>query len=275
MRNFSLSLFILLFTISTFAQSGLKIAYVDMDYILENVPEYQQASNQLNSKAQQWRTEIEAKQNEIDDLKAELETERPLLTTDLVQDMEDEINYLENQLLEYRNKRFGVSGDFIVQKRQLIQPIQDQVFNAIQEIGEERDYDFIFENSADALLLFSARRHDLSDVILKLINRNSRSNITEAPKSNVSETEKALDDMGDYKSVEKAKEDEVKEEERAKAEEARKQEREALINERQRKRDSLREARQKEFEARRAKILKERERREKERDSIRKARENN
>lgn len=275
MRNFSLTFFILLFTLSTFAQSGLKIAYVDMDYILENVPEYQQASSQLNTKAQQWRTEIEAKQNEIDNLKAELETERPLLTTDLIQDMEDEIKYLENQLLDYRNKRFGVSGDFIVQKRQLIQPIQDQVFNAIQEIGEERDYDFIFENSADALLLFSARRHDLSEVILRLINRNSRGNTTESPKSNVSETEKVLDDMGDYKSVEKAKKDDIKEEERAKEEEAREQEREELMNERQRKRDSLRDARQKEFEARRAKILKEREKREKERDSIRKARENN
>lgn len=275
MKYFSLSFIICLFAINTFAQRGLKIAYVDMDYILENVPEYQQASNQLNSKAQQWRTEIEVKQNEIDDLKAELETERPLLTIDLIRDMEDEIDYLESQLLDYRNKRFGVSGDFIVQKRQLIQPIQDQVFNAIQEIGEDRDYDFIFENSADALLLFSARRHDLSDVILKLINRNSRSAVTKSPKGNVSETEKALEEIGDYKSVEKAKEEVKKQEEKAKEEEAKKKEREALIDERQRKRDSLRDARQKEFEARRAKILKERQKREKERDSIRKARENN
>jgi Skp family chaperone for outer membrane proteins len=255
------------FTLTAFGQGGLKIAYVDMDYILDKLPEYRQASSQLDTKAQQWRTEIESKQNEIDNLKAELENERPLLTADLIQDMEDEISYLETQLLEYRNKRFGVSGDFIVQKRQLIQPIQDQIFNAIQEIGENRDYDFIFENSADALLLFSARRHDLSDVILKLINRNSRGNEKEA--SNV------IEEMEDYKSVEKAEEEELKEEEKALKEEERISEREALIDERQRKRDSLREARQREFEERRARILKQREERQRERDSIREARENN
>lgn len=261
-----LLVFILL-SFSVFGQAGLKIAYVDMDYVLDNLPEYRQASSQLDTKAQEWRTEIEQKQNEIDKLKEELENERPLLTSDLVQDMEDEISYLENQLLEYRNKRFGVSGDYIVQKRQLIQPIQDQVFNAIQELGENRDYDFIFENSADALLLFSARRHDLSEVILKLINRNSRGAEIE--------TADVIEEMGDYKSVEKAEEDELKKEEKALKEEERKSEREALIEERQRKRDSLRDARQRQFEERRARILKEREERQRERDSIKNARENN
>lgn len=267
MKLFNSFLIFCLFSLSVFAQSGLKIAYVDMDYILDNTPEYRQASNQLDTKAQEWRTEIESKQNEIDNLKAELENERPLLTSDLVQDMEDEISYLENQLLDYRNKRFGVSGDFIVQKRQLIQPIQDQVFNAIQELGEERNYDYIFENSADALLLFSARRHDLSDVILKLINRNSRGGDTE--------TADVIEEMGDYKSVEKAEDDEIKEEEKALKKEEAENEREALLNERERRRDSIRNAREKQLEERRAKILKEREERQRERDSIKNARENN
>lgn len=267
MKLFKYLFIITFFSLSAFGQGGLKIAYVDMEYILDQLPEYRQASNRLDMKAQQWRTEIESMQNEIDDLKAELENERPLLTSDLIQDMEDEIDFLENQLLEYRNKRFGVSGDFIVQKRQLIQPIQDQIFNAIQEIGESRDYDFIFENSADALLLFSARRHDLSEVILKLINRNSRGSEVE--------TADVIEELDDYKSVEKAKDDLIKEEVKALKEEERKSEREALIDERQRKRDSLREARQKVFEERRARILKQREERQRERDSIKNARENN
>lgn len=268
MKLFNYVLILSFFTLTAVGQGGLKIAYVDMDYILDNLPEYRQASSQLDSKAQQWRTEIESKQNEIEDLKAELENERPLLTADLIQDMEDEISYLESQLLEYRNKRFGVSGDFIVQKRQLIQPIQDQIFNAIQEIGDNRGYDFIFENSADALLLFSARRHDLSDVILKLINRNSRGG-GEKDSPNV------IEEMEDYKSVEKAEEEETKKVEKELKEEEQKNTREALIDERQRKRDSLRDARQKEFEERRARILKQREERQRERDSIKNARENN
>lgn len=243
---------------------GLKIAYIDMEYILDNLPEYRQAATQLDMKAQEWRTEIESKQNEINNLKTELENERPLLTADLIQDMEDEISFLENKLLEYRNKRFGVSGDLIVQKRQLIQPIQDQIFNAIQELGQERNYDFIFENSADALLLFSARRHDLSDVILKLINRNSRGG-----------EENVIEELEAYKSVEKAEADEKEEEEKIKKEEEVKKEREAIMDERDRRRDSIRDAREKEIEARRAKMMKEREKRERERDSIRKARSNN
>ena len=267
MRLFKYILVFCLFTISTFGQKGLKVAYVDMDYILDKLPEYKQASSKLDMKAQEWRTEIEAKQNEIDQLKTELENERPLLTADLVLDFEDEINYLETQLLELRNKRFGVAGDFITQKRQLIQPVQDQVFNAIQELGEDRDYDFIFENSADALLLFSARRHDLSDVILKLINRESRGKGKEV--SNV------IEEVEDYKSVEKAKEDKIIEEEKAFEAEEKEREREALIDERQKKRDSLREARQKEFEERRAKLLKARKEKLRVRDSIRNARENN
>lgn len=267
MKLFKYVLILLLFSLSVSGQRGLKIAYVDMDYILDQLPEYRQASSQLDMKAQQWRTEIESRQNEIDKLKAELENEKPLLTSDLIQDMEDEISYLENQLLDYRNKRFGVSGDFIVQKRQLILPIQDQIFNAIQEIGESRDYDFIFENSADALLLFSARRHDLSEVILKLINRNSRGEGVE--------TADVIEELDSYKSVTRAQDDELKEEQQLLKEEERKSEKEALIEERRSKQDSLRAARQKQFEERRARILKQREERQRERDSIKNARENN
>jgi Skp family chaperone for outer membrane proteins len=264
MKLFKYILIFCFFTISTFGQRGIKVAYVDVDYILDELPEYKQATSQLDMKAQEWRTEIETKQNQIDQLKAELENERPLLTADLILDYEDEISYLESQLLELRNKRFGVSGDFITQKRQLIQPVQDQIFNAIQELGENRDYDFIFENSADALLLFSARRHDISDVILKLINRDSRGKGKEV--TNV------IEEVEDYKSVEKAKEDKIKEEEKAFEAEEKEREREALIDERQRKRDSLREARRKEIEARRAKLIKEREEKLRVRDSIQNAR---
>lgn len=265
MKLFNYILIFSFFSLTAFGQGGsLKIAYIDMEYILDKLPEYRQASSQLDMKAQEWRTEIEGKQNEINSLKAELENERPLLTSDLIQDMEDEISFLEDKLLEYRNKRFGVTGDFIVQKRQLIQPIQDQIFNAIQELGEDRNYDFIFENSADALLLFSARRHDLSDVILKLINRNSRGG-----------EDNVMDEMEDYKSVEKAEDDEIKKEEKIRKEEQVKSEREALMDERDRRRDSIRDAREKEIADRRAKMVKEREERQRERDSIKNARENN
>lgn len=261
-------LYLLLFTlisIAVTAQRGNKIAYVDMDYILEQVPEYRQSQDNLNQRVQKWKTDIAKKQQKIDQLKDELNAERPLLTPQLIEELEDEISFLEDELLAYRNDKFGVEGKYITQKRQLIQPIQDQVFNAIQDIGDSRNYDFIFENSADALMLFSAKRHDLSDVVLKMIQINARGN---------KDTEEVLEEIDQYKSVKKAEEDEKKNAEREAAKEKKKQEREDIMSERQRKVDSLRADRERKFEERRQKILKQRAERQRQRDSIREAREN-
>lgn len=260
---------------STNAQRGLTIGYIDMDYILDNVPEYRQASQMLDQKIQKWKGEIALKQTKIDNLKSQLENERPLLTPELIEEKEDEIEYLQQQLFAYRDTKFGASGEFIVQKRQLIQPIEDQVFNAIQEIGKVREYDFIFENSAEALLLFSAERHDISDRVLNLINRSSgssgsRGNNEKKPSKKEKEKEKnELQEIAeeDYKSVKDAKADEVEEEERQEEIAARERQRDSIINAREKRRDSIRNARKAEFERRKAE-------QQRKRDSIRKAREN-
>jgi Skp family chaperone for outer membrane proteins len=275
-KLFFASFFILLIGLSSYAQRGLTIGYIDMDYILDNVPEYRQASQMLDQKIQNWKGEIAIKQADIDNLKEKLENERPLLTPELIEEKEDEISYLQEQLFAYRDTKFGASGEFIVQKRQLIQPIEDQVFNAIQEIGEVRNYDFIFENSSEALLLFSAKRHDISDRVLKLINRSSRKSGSGGEKEKkVSKKEKeeeknVLQEIAEdpYKSVKDAKEDEEKEKEREALLSARERQRDSIKEARERVRDSIRNARQAEFERRR----KEQQRK---RDSLRKAREDN
>lgn len=272
-----ISLFFI-FTISN-AQRGLKIGYVDMDYILENVPEYRQASQMLDQKIQEWKSEIALQQTKIDNLKEQLDNERPLLTPELIEEKEEEINYLQEQLFSYQNQKFGASGEFIVQKRQLIQPIEDQVFNALQEIGKARDYDFIFENSSEALLLFSAKRHDISDRVLQLINRSSgqarADGGEEEPKKSKKEKEKeeeknVLQEIAEepYKSVKDAKADEEKEKAREEEIAAREKERDSIRESRERIRDSIRLARQQAFEERRQEA-------QRKRDSIKKARENN
>ena len=255
---------------SIVAQRGLRVGYIDMEYILDNIPEYRQASQMLDQKIQEWEGEIALKQTKIDNLKEQLENERPLLTPELIEEKEDEIDYLQQQLLDYRNTKFGASGEFIVQKRQLIQPIEDQVFNAVQEIGTVRDYDFIFENSAEALLLFSAQRHDISDRVLKMINRSARDSRRDDKNKNKTKEEKnELQEIADepYKSVKDAKADEEKEKEREREISERERKRDSIREARESVRDSIRQARQAAFEERR----KEAQRR---RDSIRKAREN-
>src|SRR5699024_5469670 len=174
-----------------------KIGYIDIDYILNELPDFKEANNELNQKIETWKGEIELKQEKIRGLKEDLENERPLLTQDLIDERQDEIDYYQKELQNYQQKRFGPEGDMIAQRRQIMQPIQDEVFNAVQEIGENREYDFIFDNSTDALMLFSAKRHDISDQILASIRRNSR-------KLSGPQKEDSSNNLDEYKSVKQA-----------------------------------------------------------------------
>lgn len=246
----------LIFCTTLFAQrSQNKIGYIDMDYILDNISDYSEANSQLNQKIQTWKGEIDLQQQKIRDLKEDLENERPLLTQDLIDERQDEIEFYQKKMQEYQQQRFGPEGDMIAQRRQIMQPIQDEVFNAVQEIGDKREYDFIFDSSADALMLFSAKRHDISDQILAGIQRHSRK-LT--GRDNKSETKSDTKDEEQYKSVIQDRLDKEKEEERENLKQEKLDERKATMDERQRQRDSLRAARQEKFQARRDSIQRER-----------------
>lgn len=157
------------------AQSrGIKIGYIDMEYILQNVPDYAQANNELEQKAQKWKQEIEVKRGEITKLKDALKTERVLLTKELIEEREEEIAFQEKELLDYQQKRFGPTGDLITQKSVLIKPIQDQVFNATQDIAENKKFDFILDKSSDLTILFAAKKYDISDQVIRVLSRSSR-----------------------------------------------------------------------------------------------------
>ncbi|MEX2350675.1 MAG: OmpH family outer membrane protein [Flavobacteriaceae bacterium] len=241
---------ILLFTSVYEAQSqrGVRIGYIDMEYILENVPEYQEASIQLEGKVQRWKKEIEDQQKEIDQLKINLSNEKVLLTPELVEEREEDIKIKEDELFQYQQDRFGPNGDLVIQKRQLVQPIQDQVFNAVQEIAGNREYDFIFDKSADVVMLYAAERNDISDQIIRSITRAAKRTQAE------SRQDKRDIEQRDALSTEQ---DKVLTE-REQIIEDRKKNREALLEERRRVRDSLKEAKQREFEERRNRLLEER-----------------
>lgn len=244
------------------AQRGVRIGYIDMEYILENVPEYKEATIQLEGKVQQWKKDIAKKTAEVEQMKLNLSNERVLLTKELIEEREEEIKILEEEIYQYQQDRFGPNGDLMIQKRQLIQPIQDQVFNAVQEIAENKKYDFIFDKSADIVMLYAAERNDISDIVLRSINRAAKRN-----QATSNQEEKEIEKR------EALSEEESKEvTEREKAIQAKKDERQRMIEERQRVRDSIRAVKKAEYEARRQRILDERQRR---KDSIIKARNEN
>lgn len=173
MRKHFLILFLLAaLPVAVEAQTrGIRIGYIDMEYILEKVPDYAEAKNQLELKAQKWKQEAEVKKNEINKLKENLKTERVLLTKELIEEREEEIAFLETELLDFQQKRFGSTGDLITQKAVLVKPIQDQVFTIVQDIAEAKKYDFIFDKSSDLTMLFGAERHNISDLVVRQLTR--------------------------------------------------------------------------------------------------------
>jgi Skp family chaperone for outer membrane proteins len=185
-----------LLSFTAYAQTarGVKIGYIDMEYILEKVPDYAEANNQLEQKAQKWKQEIEVKKTEISKIKESLKTERVLLTKELIEEREEEIAYLEKELLEYQEKRFGPNGDLIIQKSVLIKPIQDQIFTIVQDVAEQRKYDFIFDKSSDLTMLFAAQKYDISDFVVKKLTTSQKREEMSKKQLKVLEAKEALEE---------------------------------------------------------------------------------
>ena len=156
------------------AQKSERIGIIDMEYILSKMEDYTTASEQLEEKIGEWKREIELKSKYIENLKDSLDIERPLLTKDLIDDRESEIDFETNKLSEYKEKRFGVNGDWVAQELLLIKPIQDQVLNVVQTIAKQKKFDKIFDQSADAIVLYSEKKYDISDLVLKSILREDK-----------------------------------------------------------------------------------------------------
>lgn len=198
-KYISLALIIsLLITYNVKSQSrGIKIGYIDMEYILEKVPDYAEAKNQLDQKAEKWKQEIETKKNDINKLKEALKTEKVLLTKELIEEREEEITFQENELIEYTQKKFGPNGDLITQKSVLIKPIQDQVFNAVQDIADAKKYDYVFDKSSDLTMLFAAKKHDISDRVVQVLMRAGKREQVSKKQQKLDEEKQRKQDMID------------------------------------------------------------------------------
>ena len=158
----------------SFSQKAERIGYINMEYILSQMEDYKTANAQLEEKIGKWKKEIEVVKGEIKVLKDSLEIERPLLTYDIIKDRESEIEFEEKQLNDYQIKRFGVNGDWVTQELLLIRPIQDQVLNVVEAISKQKKFDKIFDQSADAILFYSEKKYDISDLVLKSILRTEK-----------------------------------------------------------------------------------------------------
>ena len=166
--------FILLFVSDIFSQKQLRVGYINMDYILSNLDDYNTANEEYNIKLDLWRKEIESRKLSIKVANEELDIKKPLIPDEIYQNLKDEIDFDEKQLNEYIQKRFGPEGDWLIQEKILIQPIQDEVLAIVQKIAEKNKFDFIFDKSSAIIMLYSEKKYDISELVLKSILRQEK-----------------------------------------------------------------------------------------------------
>ena len=129
MKKILILAFTLLISTYVYSQKGVRIGYVDTEYILQNLPEYQDTVDELEEKADTWKIEIEKRFSDLENRKADLNAERLLLTDELIQEKEEEIDIEKNDILDYQQKRFGPRGDLIIKRKQLIEKKRATTFD--------------------------------------------------------------------------------------------------------------------------------------------------
>ncbi|MBC8033963.1 MAG: OmpH family outer membrane protein [Chitinophagaceae bacterium] len=160
-------LFTGLFLLFALAGSAQRYAIVDTRYILEKLPEYATAQKKLDATSEQWQKEIDSKQATLDKMYKDYESEQVMLTDELKKKREDEIFIREKEVRELQRQRFGFEGDLFKKRQELVKPVQDKVYNAIQKIAVARSYDFILDKSEGITVIFADPKLDKSEDVLK------------------------------------------------------------------------------------------------------------
>ena len=149
-----------------FAQK-FSIAYIDMQYILKNMPQYETANEQPNMISKRWQKDIDAADQQAKLLLSNYQTEQIFLSPDMKQKREEEILAKEQEVLELKRKYFGTDGEWYKKREALLKPIQDEIYTAIQDIANEKRYDVVKDRSADPSLIYMSSKLDISDQVLE------------------------------------------------------------------------------------------------------------
>jgi len=149
------------------APNSHSVAYVDMQYVLKNLPSYESANEQLTMISKRWQKEIDAAQQEARVLATNYQTEQIFLSDEMKRRREEEIVAKENEVLELKRKYFGQDGELFKKREALIKPIQDEVYAAIQEIVNEKRIDVVKDRSSDPSLIYMSSKLDISDQVLR------------------------------------------------------------------------------------------------------------
>ena len=156
-----------LFTAGIVFAKDQSIAYIDMSYILKKLPQYEQANEQLTMLSKRWQKEIDAAQQEARVMTTNYQTEQIFLSETMRREREQEIVKKEQEVLELKRKYFGQEGELYKKREALIKPIQDEIYNAIQDLANEKRIDIVKDRSADPALIYMSSKLDISDQVLR------------------------------------------------------------------------------------------------------------
>jgi len=160
-------LVVVVFLFGTGFANAQKYAYIDSDFILKNMPEYAEAKEKLDKLAERWTKEIEERYSVLKMKKENFAREEVLLPSEEKAKREQEIKDLELEAMQMQKLRFGVEGDYFQKRQELIKPIQDKVYDAMQTVASKRSYIFVFDKANQSNLVYADSKYDLSDDILK------------------------------------------------------------------------------------------------------------
>ena len=153
----------------SFCASAQRYAVIDSKYILEKLPEYKESQTKLDQFSSQWQQEIEKKQADLDKMYKDYDAEQVMLSDELKKKREDELYNREKEVRDLQKKRFGFEGDLFKKRQELIKPIQDKVYSAIQKLAVDKSYDFILDKSEGITVIFADPKLDRSDDVLKFL----------------------------------------------------------------------------------------------------------
>ncbi len=176
MKKFLTLILVIILTGQIYAQrSKLRIAYVDMEMILDSMPEYQQALKELDLRVKQWKTKLDRMQRDIDRLQKELEAEKLMLTEDLVKEKQEIIAFKQKQMEKFQMEKFGPQGDLVLQKLMIVKPVQDKVYAAVKKLVETRHYDIVFDKSNESTGLIHVNpKMDITPQVLRILRKEKQ-----------------------------------------------------------------------------------------------------
>ena len=166
MNKILLILAVSFLAITTQAQ---KFAYVDTDYILNKIPEFNQAQDKLDALSADWQKEIENKYTDVDQMYRSYQQEQVLLTDEMKVKREEAIIKKEKSAKDLQQKYFGPEGELYIKRQELIKPIQDKIYDAIQQLAANNKYAIVFDSSSDLIMLYKNNNLDKSDKVLDLL----------------------------------------------------------------------------------------------------------